>query len=42
MGWSEGVAGVLKGTFSEDGNTCIGAWVYPGGGGYESTMTMVP
>jgi hypothetical protein len=30
-----------KGTFSADGNSCAGAWVYPGGGGYESTMTRV-
>lgn len=28
-----------RGTFSEDGNTVDGAWVYPGGGGYDSTMT---
>jgi hypothetical protein len=28
-----------RGTFSADGNTATGAWVYPGGGGYESTMT---
>ena len=27
-----------RGVWSEDGNTCAGAWVYPGGG-YESTMT---
>jgi hypothetical protein len=30
-----------RGTFSQDGNTCAGAWVFPGGGGYESTMTRV-
>jgi hypothetical protein len=30
-----------KGTFSADGDSCAGAWVYPGGGGYESTMTRV-
>ncbi|SHF60767.1 hypothetical protein [Streptoalloteichus hindustanus] len=28
-----------KGTFSADGNTLTGAWVYPGGGGYDSVMT---
>jgi hypothetical protein len=28
-----------KGTFSRDGRTCAGAWVYPGGGGYESNMS---
>jgi hypothetical protein len=39
--WSgeKGSPAYFKGTFSEDGNTCAGAWVYPGGGGYESTMT---
>lgn len=26
-----------RGAWSDDGNTCAGAWVYPGGG-YESTM----
>jgi len=30
-----------KGTFSADGNTLSGAWVYPGGGGYSSTATRV-
>lgn len=30
-----------RGVFSEDGNTCTGAWVYPGGGGYTTTMTRV-
>jgi hypothetical protein len=30
-----------KGTFSPDGNTLAGAWVYPGGGGYASTSTRV-
>jgi len=28
-----------KGTFSADGNTSSGEWVYPGGGGYRWTMT---
>ncbi|RJL27104.1 hypothetical protein [Bailinhaonella thermotolerans] len=28
-----------RGTFSPDGNTVTGAWHYPGGGGYDSTMT---
>jgi hypothetical protein len=28
-----------RGAFSADGNTVDGAWVYPGGGGYASTMT---
>jgi hypothetical protein len=26
---------------SEDGTTISGAWMYPGGGGYESTSTRV-
>jgi hypothetical protein len=28
-----------RGTFTPDGDACNGAWVYPGGGGYESNMT---
>ncbi|UNO39305.1 hypothetical protein [Streptomyces sp. MST-110588] len=31
----------FKGTFDTDGNTLTGAWVYPGGGGYDSTMTRI-
>jgi hypothetical protein len=27
-----------QGKFSADGNTVVGAWQYPGGGGYESNM----
>lgn len=30
-----------QGAFSADGYSCEGGWVYPGGGGYESTMTRV-
>lgn len=30
-----------KGTFSADGNTLTGDWVYPGGGGYSSVSTRV-
>lgn len=30
-----------KGKFSADGNSCTGDWVYPGGGGYNSTMTRI-
>jgi hypothetical protein len=40
-GGEKGSPAYYKGTFSEDGNTCAGAWVYPEGGGYESTMTRV-
>ncbi|MEZ4860179.1 MAG: hypothetical protein R3C14_02675 [Caldilineaceae bacterium] len=29
------------GVFSADGNTVTGGWQYPGGGGYNSTMTRV-
>lgn len=31
----------FKGGFSADGSTVTGAWVYPGGGGYDSTMTRI-
>ena len=30
-----------RGTFSPDGNTNSGGWVYPGGGGYASAMTRI-
>ncbi len=30
-----------RGKWSDDGNTNSGGWVYPGGGGYEATMTRV-
>lgn len=30
-----------RGRFSDDGDTNAGASVYPGGGGYDSTMTRV-
>jgi hypothetical protein len=38
-GGERGSPAYYKGRFSDDGNTCSGAWVYPGGGGYDSTMT---
>jgi hypothetical protein len=31
----------FQGTFSPDGDTLTGAWVYPGGGGYATTATRV-
>lgn len=31
----------FTGEFSADGSTVTGAWVYPGGGGYDSTMTRI-
>ena len=34
----KGSPAYYRGTFSEDGNSCTGAWVYPGGGGYDSMM----
>jgi hypothetical protein len=40
-GGEKGSPAYYKGTFSADGNTNAGAWVYPGGGGYQSTMTRV-
>ena len=38
-GGEKGSPAFYKGTFSPDGNTNSGAWVYPGGGGYASAMT---
>lgn len=38
-GGYKGSPAYFKGTFSDDGNTMSGEWVYPGGGGYKSTMT---
>jgi hypothetical protein len=40
-GGEKGSPAYYKGTFRDDGNTCDGEWVYPGGGGYPSTMTRV-
>ncbi len=39
-GGERGSPAYYKGAWSEDGNTCAGAWVYPGGG-YESIMTRI-
>jgi hypothetical protein len=39
-GGEKGSPAYFKGSFSEDGNTVTGGWVYPGGG-YASTMTRV-
>lgn len=36
-GGERGSPAYYRGTF--DGDTCEGAWVFPGGGGYPSTMT---
>ncbi|GII62814.1 hypothetical protein Skr01_28990 [Sphaerisporangium krabiense] len=40
-GGAKGGPAYYEGTFSADGTTVTGAWVYPGGGGYESTMTRI-
>ena len=40
-GGEKGSPAYFKGTFSADGNSCAGEWVYPGDGGYKSTMTRV-
>jgi len=40
-GGEKGSPAYYKGKWSDDGNSNAGAWVYPGGGGYESTMTRV-
>ena len=41
--WSveKGSPAYFRGTWNEDGTVLDGAWVYPGGGGYPSTMTRV-
>ena len=40
-GGEKGSPAYYRGRFSADGNTLSGAWVYPGGGGYESTATRI-
>jgi hypothetical protein len=40
-GGEKGSPAFYKGTFSDDGATLTGEWVYPGGGGYESNATRV-
>lgn len=40
-GGERGSPAFYRGTFSADGNTNSGAWVYPGGGGYASAMTRI-
>jgi hypothetical protein len=37
----KGSPAYYEGNFGEDGNTGLGEWVYPGGGGYASTATRV-
>jgi hypothetical protein len=40
-GGEKGSPAYYRGTFSKDGNTLTGSWVYPGGGGYEAVSTRV-
>ena len=41
-GGERGSPAYFKGTYNDDFTVLTGAWVYPGGGGYESTMTKTP
>ncbi|MFG1949011.1 hypothetical protein [Nonomuraea sp. NPDC048826] len=38
-GGEKGSPAYYRGTFAPDGDSVSGAWVYPGGGGYDSHMT---
>ncbi|SFY42222.1 hypothetical protein OH786_37325 (plasmid) [Streptomyces atratus] len=38
---AKGSPAFFEGAFSADGTTMTGDWVYPGGGGYSSTMTRI-
>jgi hypothetical protein len=40
-GGEKGSPAYYRGTISPDGNTQTGEWVYPGGGGYQSTATRI-
>jgi hypothetical protein len=40
-GGERGSPAYYRGTFDATGDTATGAWVYPDGGGYDSTMTRV-
>jgi hypothetical protein len=40
-GGEKGSPAYYKGTFSKDGNTLTGSWVYPGGGGYKAVSTRI-
>ena len=40
-GGEKGSPAYYRGTFSPDGNSHSGEWVYPGGGGYASTSTRI-
>jgi hypothetical protein len=40
-GGEKGSLAYMRSTFNEAGDVLAGAWVYPGGGGYETTSTRV-
>jgi hypothetical protein len=40
-GGEKGSPAYYRGTFTDEGVTVSGEWVYPGGGGYQSTMTKI-
>ncbi|WP_434441691.1 hypothetical protein [Lentzea sp. E54] len=40
-GGAKGSPAYYRGVFNADGTTVTGDWVYPGGGGYQSTMTRI-
>jgi hypothetical protein len=40
-GGEKGSPAYYQGKFSDDGHSLTGAWVYPGGGGYESTAVRI-
>lgn len=40
-GGERGSPAYYRGTLNADGTTMSGSWVYPGGGGYDSTATKV-
>ena len=40
-GGEKGSPAYYRGTLSADGNSLTGEWVYPGGGGYQSTSVRV-
>ncbi|SDJ48769.1 hypothetical protein SAMN04488074_102187 [Lentzea albidocapillata subsp. violacea] len=40
-GGVKGSPAYYRGTFNADGTVVTGEWVYPGGGGYRSTMTRI-
>lgn len=40
-GGEKGSPAYYKGTFSQDGNTLMGGWKYPGGGGYQAVSRRI-